>query len=87
MKTHHSKWSNRPPAGFELARPRHSVALALNLHVPLQQLEIKRERIMDYILVASNGVNPFYISKFTHLHTCTTLHIRLQNVSDFNERS
>ena len=33
---------------------------------------------MDYILVASNGVNPFYISKFTHLHTCTTLHIRLQ---------
>ena len=33
---------------------------------------------MDYILVASNSVNPFYISKFTHLHTCTTLHISLQ---------
>ena len=32
----------------------------------------------NYSLVASNSVNPFYIFKFTHLHTCTTLHIRLQ---------
>ena len=37
--SHHSEAGEGPPAGLELAGPAHSVALALNLHVPLKQLK------------------------------------------------
>ena len=37
--SHHSEAGEGPPAGLELAGPAHSVALALNLHVPFEQLK------------------------------------------------
>ena len=37
--SHHSEAGEGSPAGLQLAGAAHSVALALNLHVPLKQLK------------------------------------------------